>query len=124
MMQLFRRTPSLSWTLTFRPAPWLHYAEDTEAMYEVTLRKRQERAEFWCVPELGDAEALYAHYHDHRFERHAHAQFAISVVDRGAGSFRYRGGKRTAPAGSLVTLESGQKHTGEVVSDGDTGLTR
>ena len=88
-----------------------------EATFESGLRKREEQTELWRVPELGNAEVLHARYHDHRFERHAHGQFAISIIDRGAGSFLYRGGRRTAPAGSLVALEPEREHTGEVVSD-------
>jgi AraC-like DNA-binding protein len=77
----------------------------------------EERTEFWRVPELGDVEVLHVSYRDHRFERHAHEQFATSVIDRGGGSFRYRGERHVAPAGSLVALDPEEEHTGEVLSE-------
>jgi AraC-like DNA-binding protein len=77
----------------------------------------EERTEFWRAPSLGDVEVLHFRLHDHSFERHAHEQFATSIIDRGAGSFRYRGEKRVAPAGTLVALDPGEEHTGEVVSE-------
>jgi AraC-like DNA-binding protein len=80
------------------------------------LKETGEHARLWCVPEFGGAEVLHVCYRAHRFERHAHEQFATSIIDQGAGAFRYRGERRVAPAGSLVALDAEQEHTGEVVS--------
>jgi AraC-like DNA-binding protein len=80
------------------------------------LKETGEHVRFWRVPEFGGAEVLHVRYREHRFERHAHEQFATSIIDVGAGAFRYRGERRVAPAGSLVALDPEQEHNGEVVS--------
>ena len=75
-----------------------------------------DRTRFWQVPDLGDLEVLHATYRRHAFERHAHEGYATGVIDRGAGSFWYRGANRAVPAGSLTALDPGEAHTGQVVS--------
>lgn len=71
---------------------------------------------FWLVPELENVEVLHATYRDHSFERHAHEGFATGIIDRGVGSFWYRGANWTVPAGSLTALDAEEVHTGEVIS--------
>ncbi len=63
-------------------------------------------------------EVLHARYREHAFDRHAHEGFTTSVIDRGVGSLWYRGETVTAPAGSLVLLDPGEAHTGQVIGDG------
>lgn len=75
-----------------------------------------ERALYWREPELENTEVLHVDLRRHTFERHSHEGFATSVIDRGAGSFWYRGETRYAPAGSVVLLDPDVAHTGEVTS--------
>lgn len=76
----------------------------------------RELALYWREPELEDTEVLHVDLRRHAFERHSHEGFATSVIDRGAGSFWYRGETRYAPAGSVVLLDPEVVHTGEVAS--------
>ena len=75
----------------------------------------QEKTRFWRVPELEDLEILHATYVTHSFVPHSHASFVTSVIDRGVGKLWYRGRTHLAPAGSLVLLNPGEIHTGQVV---------
>ena len=75
-----------------------------------------DRTRFWQVSDLGDLEVLHATYRRHAFERHAHEGYATGIIDRGAGSFWYRGANRAVPAGSLTALDAEEAHTGQVLS--------
>lgn len=77
----------------------------------------KEQTKFWLVPELGNVEVLHATYRDQVFERHAHEGYATSIIDRGAGSFWYRGATWAVPAGSLTALDAEEAHTGRVISE-------
>lgn len=76
-----------------------------------------EKSEYWRVPWLGELEVIHACYRRHAFERHAHEGYATGIIDRGAGSFWYRGATWAVPAGSLTALDAEEAHTGQVISE-------
>ncbi|QBD77843.1 AraC family transcriptional regulator [Ktedonosporobacter rubrisoli] len=76
----------------------------------------QERVEFWRYPEHENLEIMHATYFTHAFAPHSHSYFATSIIDRGVGTIWYRGTTHLAPAGSLVLLNPGEVHTGQVYS--------
>ena len=57
--------------------------------------------------------ALWADYRRQHFSRHAHADYALGVIESGALAFRYRGSRVVAPAGSINLVEPGVPHDGE-----------
>lgn len=60
----------------------------------------------------GGVELLHAHYRRHRYERHAHEQYAIGVTERGVQTFRYRGAEHASAAGTVMVLHDGEVHDG------------
>jgi AraC-like DNA-binding protein len=70
--------------------------------------------------ELGGLELVEASHPRPRFGRHAHATYAIGLVERGANRFRYRGAFHTAPAGALCTVTPDEPQ--EVEPTGDLGF--
>lgn len=64
------------------------------------------------LPFLGGVLALRASYRTQRFSRHAHEQYALGRIEAGALSFRYRGARLVAPAGSLSLAQPGVPHDG------------
>jgi AraC-like DNA-binding protein len=49
----------------------------------------------------------------HRYPRHAHDYFVIGLVESGAQSYWYRGGRHITPAGQVFLVNPGEPHTGE-----------
>jgi AraC-like DNA-binding protein len=76
-----------------------------------------EQAKAWRMPVLGNLEVLHATYITHTFPRHAHAEFCIGTVIRGAEQVRYRGTTYVAPAGSVVVLQPGEVHSNWAAND-------
>lgn len=76
----------------------------------------RDQTKFWQVPDLGNLEVLHVTYRQHAFERHAHETYATGIIDRGVGSFWYRGANRAVPAGNLTALDAEEAHTGRVLS--------
>lgn len=77
----------------------------------------EEHARLWRAHDLEDVEVLHVAFRRHSFDRHTHSAFATSIIDRGAGAIWYRGETHVAPAGSLVLLDPGETHTGEVIGE-------
>src|SRR4051794_6292855 len=73
----------------------------------------KEQVEFWRSPALRGLELLQATYITHTFAPHTHDTFVIGAIERGVETFRYRGQKLVAPAGSVVLVNPGEVHTGE-----------
>lgn len=71
-----------------------------------------ERTRFWTSRELHGLELLHAHYIEQRFTPHVHEGFVVTVIERGAQSFRHRGSDHLAPVGSMVLINPDELHTG------------
>lgn len=82
---------------------------------------KDEKTTFWRDQHLSNVELLHARYVTHVFARHAHDEFAIGVIERGAETFEYRHAWHIAPAGSVVLINPGEVHTGQALSP--TGWT-
>jgi hypothetical protein len=80
-------------------------------------KKQSEWAKFWQEPDLLGIEVLHAHYFAHSFSRHSHSEFVISLIEKGGGSFWYKGWTHPSPPGHLVILNPDEPHTGEVASE-------
>jgi AraC-like DNA-binding protein len=74
-------------------------------------------ARYWRSPLLPDTELLTAEYYGQEFAPHWHEAFAIPVIQAGAQSYRYRGGRRIASAGCIAAINPGEVHTGERATD-------
>ena len=72
-----------------------------------------ERAVFFRSADLPGVETLTARYVTHRFLPHTHDELVLGVIEAGAESFRLRGERVVAPAGSVVVVPPGEVHTGE-----------
>ncbi len=70
-------------------------------------------ARFWRSPLLPDTELLTAEYFAQEFAPHWHEEFSIPIIEAGAQSYRYRGARRVANAGSIAAINPGEIHTGE-----------
>lgn len=72
-----------------------------------------DRARARLLTGLGGLEVIEAvHAHPH-FPPHAHATYALGIVDEGVNRFRYRGAWHSAPAGALCTVTPDEVHTVE-----------
>ncbi len=54
-----------------------------------------------------------AQYHTFRFTRHSHEDFALGLIEEGVQCFSLRGGRHTAPQGSLITVNPDEIHDGQ-----------
>jgi AraC-like DNA-binding protein len=69
------------------------------------------------VSVLGSFDIMRATYRNHSFPLHAHAEFALGVVESGANRLRYRGASHNVGAGQIVIVHPGEMHTGEAISE-------
>ena len=76
-----------------------------------------ERVRIWRRPEIGEVELMQATYVRQRFARHAHARFAVGIIEAGALGFHYRGANVVAPAGAINLANPDEPHTGHAASD-------
>jgi len=78
----------------------------------MTSTRFRDSARYWRTPLLPGADMLTAEYHDHEFTPHWHDAYAIPVIEAGAETYRYRGAKYVAEAGSVPIINPGEVHTG------------
>lgn len=64
------------------------------------------------APGASDVRLVTASFRTHRFVPHAHSEYAIAVIGRGAEAVRYRGADECAGAGSLLLLDAEVIHAG------------
>ncbi|WP_459624146.1 AraC family transcriptional regulator [Burkholderia sp. 3C] len=80
---------------------------------------RSNQAKFWREPGFADAELMTASYRTHRFPPHAHDEFAIGVIERGAQAFlEGRGRRLIMPQGAICVINPGQLHEGRPAVEG------
>ena len=72
---------------------------------------------FWRERRFDDLECLKARFSRHSYAPHVHDTFAIGVILSGAETFRYRGERCLAPAGSLVAVNPDELHDGAPAQD-------
>lgn len=73
---------------------------------------KEEKINFWMMPQLNNLELLHATYVNHSFTKHTHECFAIGVIERGALKFSYRGERIVAPSGYINLVIPGEAHDG------------
>lgn len=81
-----------------------HLASDT------TMEK--DKAELYRAEKLNDLLLFKANYKHFRFQRHAHEDYALGLMEKGIQKFHCRGEDRSAPPGSLITVNAGDIHDG------------
>jgi AraC-like DNA-binding protein len=64
------------------------------------------------APGASDVRLVTASFRTHRFVPHAHSEYAIAVIGRGAEAVRYRGADEYAGPGSLLLLDAEVIHAG------------
>lgn len=74
-------------------------------------------AEFRRPAHRAGIELYRAHIVRHAFEPHTHEAFGLGAIEAGAERFRYRGAEHLAPAGSLVTMNPDELHTGRAETE-------
>src|SRR5260370_12542105 len=71
------------------------------------------RAKIWREPALANAELLRAAYRTHQFPPHAHDEYAIGFIERGAQAYtRGRKERLIIPMGKICVINPGQLHEG------------
>jgi AraC-like DNA-binding protein len=71
------------------------------------------RARIWREPALANAELLRAAYRTHQFPPHAHDEYAIGFIERGAQAYtRGRKDRLIMPVGKICVINPGQLHEG------------
>lgn len=73
---------------------------------------KEEKVNFWIMPQLNNLELLHATYVNHSFSKHIHEGFAIGVIEQGALKFSYRGENLTASSGCINLVIPGEAHDG------------
>ncbi len=76
---------------------------------------------FKTSPHLAGVELYSARLIDHAFAPHVHDGYSLGAIEAGVERFRYQGTDHLAPAGTLVTLNPDELHTGQ--AEIDTGWT-
>lgn len=64
---------------------------------------------------------LEASYQQQQFSRHAHEEFCIGVIERGAQRFYRSGAEHVAPKGDIILVNADDVHTGSSVMEGGWG---
>ncbi len=77
-----------------------------------------DRAEFRRPAHRDGVELYRAHIVRHAFEPHTHQAFGLGAIESGVERFRYRGSDHLAPAGSLVSMNPDELHTGRAETSG------
>jgi AraC-like DNA-binding protein len=76
------------------------------------------RARIWREPALANAELLRAAYRTHQFPPHAHDEYAIGFIERGAQAYtRGRKERLIMPVGTICVINPGQLHEGRGVTE-------
>jgi AraC-like DNA-binding protein len=75
-------------------------------------------AVFWRVSRLDGLEFLRATFRTHAYAPHTHETYAVAAVVGGCETFRHRGERRYAPAGSVAVVCPDELHDGEPFGDG------
>ncbi|SMD15856.1 AraC family transcriptional regulator [Sporomusa malonica] len=78
---------------------------------------KEEKVNYWIIPELNNLELLHARYINHSFTKHIHEGFALGVIEQGALQFSYRGKQNIAAPGCINLVIPGEAHDGTAVSD-------
>jgi AraC-like DNA-binding protein len=69
-------------------------------------------AHFWKPLALEHVECFRALRSTHRYPRHSHESYSIGAIEEGVGGNYYRGASCSFPAGSVVTMNPDEAHTG------------
>ncbi|CAM2141294.1 AraC family transcriptional regulator [Pararobbsia alpina] len=81
--------------------------------------RRPNRAKFWREPAFAGIEMLQATYRTHRFPPHAHDEFAVGVIERGAQAFLDgRGHRLVMPERTICVINPGSVHEGRPALEG------
>ncbi|HYD61379.1 MAG TPA: AraC family transcriptional regulator [Noviherbaspirillum sp.] len=72
---------------------------------------------FKASPHLPGVEMYSARLVDHAFAPHVHDGYSLGAIEAGVERFRYLGSDHVAPAGTIVTLNPDELHTGQAEVD-------
>jgi hypothetical protein len=71
------------------------------------------QAKFWREPALANIEMLQATYRTHRFPPHAHDEYALGIIERGAQAYLdARGHRLVMPERTICVINPGSVHEG------------
>jgi AraC-like DNA-binding protein len=80
---------------------------------DASLPGRKNQVHLWREPSFGDTEFLQAVYPTHRFPPHAHDEFGIGFIEKGAQAFTLdRRQRLIMPEGTICVVNPGQVHEG------------
>ncbi|WP_306426948.1 MULTISPECIES: helix-turn-helix domain-containing protein [Burkholderia] len=98
------------------------YMNDSDDIERNSLREIDETtprndARFWRSTLIPGGEMVTARFTDHVYSPHWHEAYTISIIERGAERYDYRGTRFIADAGSLPIINPGEIHTGSSAAD-------
>ncbi|HEU4521556.1 MAG TPA: AraC family transcriptional regulator [Thermoanaerobaculia bacterium] len=76
-----------------------------------------DRPRFWSPPGIEGLELLAATFTDQVFPRHTHDHYVIGINLGGVEGFERSGTRHVAPAGTIVTINPGDVHTGNAETE-------
>ena len=77
----------------------------------------RDQARLWRAPTLPGTDVLRATYVRQAFRPHAHAEYAVGIIEQGAQSVRLGGSRQIVVAGTLALINPGEVHTGRAQTD-------
>ena len=75
--------------------------------------KHNEEARVWKAPGADGVLLFRAQFQRFSYTKHTHSEFAIGIVEDGSPTCFHKGGLHIVPAGSIITLNPDEIHTGE-----------
>ncbi|BET11215.1 AraC family transcriptional regulator [Pandoraea sputorum] len=77
------------------------------------------QVKLWREPSFANAELMVASYRTHQFPPHAHEEYAIGVIERGAQAYLDGRGRRAImPEGTICVINPGSIHEGKPAIEG------
>ncbi|MBQ1541372.1 MAG: AraC family transcriptional regulator [Caulobacteraceae bacterium] len=92
-------------------------SSDQPRASDATSKDHADQVRFSRPASLPGVELVSAAYRDRRFPVHAHAEYVVGAVTRGAESLNVEGRPHHAPAGSVLLLNPDQPHENASIGD-------
>jgi AraC-like DNA-binding protein len=80
--------------------------------------RSEEWSHYYHSDHMPGVDVLHARFVRHRYPKHSHNYAVVALMERGPGSFWYRGAQHTAATGQVFVINAGEPHTGDPVVAG------
>jgi len=78
-----------------------------------------DKAHLWKPKALEGISLFKAQFQHFAYAKHAHDEFAIGVIERGAQRFQHKDRAYIAPSGSIITVNPGDVHDGKTATSSE-----